>query len=56
MDNGEDVWVRYAPLIKSLYQEERKTLSQVKAILENEHGFPKTPYVIFSPPRVDSRY
>lgn len=43
MDDSDDIWVRYAPLIKKLYQEERKTLSEVKVTLENDHGFPRTP-------------
>ncbi|KAI0407503.1 hypothetical protein F4802DRAFT_595317 [Xylaria palmicola] len=35
-----DVWTEKAAVIRQLYLHERKTLKQVKAILESEHGFP----------------
>jgi Clr5 domain len=38
-----EIWTSFAPLIKKLYQEERRTLKEVKTILEGEHAFPKTP-------------
>lgn len=43
MDGDENIWTRNASLIKRLYQGERKTLKQVKQILETDHGFPVTP-------------
>jgi hypothetical protein len=39
----EDPWVSNAPLIKKLYQDERRKLSDVKSIMEAEHGFPHHP-------------
>lgn len=48
MDDREDIWSRFSPLFKRLYQKERKTLKEVKTIVEGQHGFPKTPYVIKS--------
>jgi hypothetical protein len=39
----EDPWVTHASLIKKLYQDERRTLKEVKAILETDHGFPRRP-------------
>lgn len=39
----ESAWVTQAPLIQRLYQDERKTLKEVKDILEGEHGFPPNP-------------
>lgn len=42
--NEDDaIWRQNASTIRQLYQEERKTLKQVKAIMENEKGFPVTP-------------
>ncbi|KAI1427240.1 hypothetical protein F5Y12DRAFT_738004 [Xylaria sp. FL1777] len=40
---GDDVWTEHATLIRRLYISERKTLKQVKEILENQHGFPAFP-------------
>jgi hypothetical protein len=36
----DDRWVKNQALIKTLYQDEHKTLTEVKAILERDHGFP----------------
>ncbi|KAI0454065.1 hypothetical protein F5B21DRAFT_477277 [Xylaria acuta] len=38
-----DVWIRNAALIRQLYISERKTLKQVKEVLESQHGFPTFP-------------
>ncbi|KAI0805089.1 hypothetical protein GGR55DRAFT_656989 [Xylaria sp. FL0064] len=38
-----DVWTENAALIRELYISERKTLKQVKEILESQHGFPTFP-------------
>ncbi|GAW12868.1 hypothetical protein ANO14919_022390 [Xylariales sp. No.14919] len=38
-----DIWTDKAALIRRLYVRERKTLKQVKAILETEHEFPVHP-------------
>ncbi|KAI0863378.1 hypothetical protein F4860DRAFT_522071 [Xylaria cubensis] len=38
-----DVWITNATLIKQLYISERKTLKQVKELLEGHHGFPTFP-------------
>ncbi|KAI0420559.1 hypothetical protein F5X98DRAFT_371527 [Xylaria grammica] len=38
-----DIWTDKATLIRRLYVRERKTLKQVKAILETEHEFPVHP-------------
>ena len=39
----EDLWDQHAPLIRQLYEVERKTLKQVKDILETEYQFPNSP-------------
>ncbi|KAJ2979422.1 hypothetical protein NUW58_g7204 [Xylaria curta] len=39
----DDIWARNAILIRRLYISERKTLKQVKEVLENQHGFPSFP-------------
>ncbi|KAI0195633.1 hypothetical protein EV127DRAFT_466740 [Xylaria flabelliformis] len=38
-----DIWIRNAALIKQLYISERRTLKQVKELLEDQHGFPTFP-------------
>ncbi|KAI8953416.1 hypothetical protein F4801DRAFT_537545 [Xylaria longipes] len=38
-----DVWTQNAALIRQLYISERKTLKQVKEVLESQHGFPTFP-------------
>lgn len=43
MDTSRDIWVEYKPVIKRLYEGEEKTLKEVKAILEEQHGFPAAP-------------
>ncbi|KAI0423021.1 hypothetical protein F5X98DRAFT_369038 [Xylaria grammica] len=40
---GDSVWAENAILIRQLYISERKTLKQVKEILESQHGFPTFP-------------
>lgn len=35
-----DEWAQHEPIIRQLYEVERKTLKEVKSILEKEHGFP----------------
>uniref|UniRef100_A0A8H7K8Q2 Clr5 domain-containing protein n=1 Tax=Bionectria ochroleuca TaxID=29856 RepID=A0A8H7K8Q2_BIOOC len=37
-----DIFTQHRPLIKRLYQEERKSLKQVKEILESEYQFPES--------------
>lgn len=37
------LWRKNAAIIRQLYQDERKTLKEVKATMENEKGFPVTP-------------
>lgn len=39
----DDVWHRHEAQIKDLYQNKRKTLREVKRLME-ENGFPETPY------------
>ena len=39
----DDRWVKNQALIKILYQDERKTLTEVKQILERDHHFPDQP-------------
>jgi hypothetical protein len=46
MDSNQDIWLASKPLIKQLYEVERKTLKEVKFILEAEHGFPETSLVM----------
>lgn len=42
--NEEDtIWRQNASAIRQLYQEEKKTLKEVKTIMENDRGFPVTP-------------
>ncbi|CAG9942058.1 unnamed protein product [Clonostachys rosea f. rosea IK726] len=38
----DDIFTQHRPLIKRLYQEERKSLKQVKEILESEYQFPES--------------
>jgi hypothetical protein len=37
------LWRQNAFMIRQLYQDERKTLKEVKDIMETEKGFPVTP-------------
>ncbi|KAI0455274.1 hypothetical protein F5B21DRAFT_472580 [Xylaria acuta] len=39
----EDIWEQHRPTFQQLYQAQRRTLSEVKAIVERDHGFPATP-------------
>ncbi|KAI0859171.1 hypothetical protein F4860DRAFT_484118 [Xylaria cubensis] len=39
----EDVWEQHKSALQQLYQAQRKTLREVKAIMERDHGFPSTP-------------
>ncbi|KAF3062230.1 hypothetical protein GL218_03914 [Daldinia childiae] len=39
-DPDEWVWEQHRPTFLRLYQTERKTLKEVKEIMESEHGFP----------------
>lgn len=43
MEDSRDIWLDFKPIIKRLYEVERKTLTEVKKILEKQHGFPKKP-------------
>lgn len=43
MDVDGDIWTEFQPLVKRLYEVDRKTLRDVKTILEGQHGFPETP-------------
>ncbi|ROV94878.1 hypothetical protein VSDG_07108 [Cytospora chrysosperma] len=40
---GTDPWRQNERLIRKLYQDERKTLEQVKLTMETEYNFPKIP-------------
>ncbi|ROW10217.1 hypothetical protein VMCG_01753 [Cytospora schulzeri] len=40
---GTNPWSQNEHLIRRLYQDERKTLEQVKQIMETKHNFPKNP-------------
>ncbi|KAI2602244.1 hypothetical protein GGR54DRAFT_532103 [Hypoxylon sp. NC1633] len=42
-DPGDEIWEQNEPIIRQLYEGERKTLKQVKEIMEKEHGFPVIP-------------
>ncbi|KAI2627759.1 hypothetical protein GGR54DRAFT_590352 [Hypoxylon sp. NC1633] len=42
-DLGDEMWEKNKPVICQLFQVERKTLKQVKHIMETEHGFPTIP-------------
>ncbi|KAI7781017.1 hypothetical protein LA080_015360 [Diaporthe eres] len=46
-NEDDTIWRQNASLIRRLYQEERKTLKEVKAIMENEKAFPVTPLSIW---------
>lgn len=37
------IWRQNESIIRQLYQEDKKTLKEVKAIMENDKGFPVTP-------------
>lgn len=37
------VWRQNESIIRQLYQEDKETLKEVKAIMENDKGFPVTP-------------
>ncbi|KAG8161335.1 hypothetical protein KVR01_009599 [Diaporthe batatas] len=41
------IWRRHESTIRQLYQEDRKTLKEVKEIMENERGFPVTPISVW---------
>ncbi|VUC25943.1 unnamed protein product [Clonostachys rosea] len=43
----DDIFIQHRPLIQRLYQEERKTLKEVKIILERDHQFPSLPISIY---------
>lgn len=42
-DDEGDIWDRHQKLLQRLYETERKTLEDVKQIMEAEHGFPDIP-------------
>lgn len=42
-DALDDKWRGYEGVIHNLYEKERKSLKQVKHILETEYDFPQTP-------------
>lgn len=42
-NQDDTIWQQNASVIRQLYQEERKTLREVKSIMENDKGFPVTP-------------
>ncbi|KAL7627774.1 hypothetical protein AAE478_001969 [Parahypoxylon ruwenzoriense] len=44
-DQGGDMWERSKSTIRQLYENERKTLREVKTIMEAQYGFPVTPYL-----------
>lgn len=39
----DDIWQRHNVVIRDLYGKERKTLREVKHIMETEYGFPDLP-------------
>lgn len=41
--DGDNLWRQNERLIRGLYQDERKTLKEVKHTMETVHGFPKRP-------------
>lgn len=42
--NEDDaIWRQNASIIRQLYQDKRKTLKEVKTIMESEKGFPVMP-------------
>ncbi|CAG9983596.1 unnamed protein product [Clonostachys byssicola] len=43
----DDIFILHRPLIQRLYQKERKTLKEVKEILERDHQFPSLPISIY---------
>jgi hypothetical protein len=43
MDTSQDIWEDFKPVIQQLYEGQGKTLKEVKAILEGQHGFPVAP-------------
>ncbi|KAJ3571687.1 hypothetical protein NPX13_g5292 [Xylaria arbuscula] len=40
---GEDIWERHRPVLRQLYQVERKRLVDIKTIMERDYEFPTTP-------------
>lgn len=36
---ADEPWAHYMPIIRRLYFDERKSLKQVREIMEKEHGF-----------------
>lgn len=48
----DDIFTQQRPLIKRLYQEERKSLKQLKEILESEYQFPESSYGFMYPSHV----
>ncbi|KAL1872705.1 hypothetical protein Daus18300_004251 [Diaporthe australafricana] len=42
-NEDDEIWHQNAAIMRQLYQEERKTLKEVKAIMENEKASPTTP-------------
>ncbi|CAH0018189.1 unnamed protein product [Clonostachys rhizophaga] len=42
-----DIFTQHRPLIKRLYQEERKSLKQLKEILESEYQFPESSLSVY---------
>jgi hypothetical protein len=38
-----DAWSHHEALFKDLYQDQRKTLEEVKAIMERDYGFTSHP-------------
>ncbi len=43
LDPIGDLWTQHEPVIRRLYEVERKTLKEVKKMLEAEYNFPVTP-------------
>ncbi|KAI0889164.1 uncharacterized protein GGS22DRAFT_153316 [Annulohypoxylon maeteangense] len=42
-DSSGEIWEQNESIIRQLYETERKTLKEVKQVMESEHGFPITP-------------
>ncbi|KAI1103937.1 hypothetical protein F4804DRAFT_352514 [Jackrogersella minutella] len=42
-ESGGEIWKKNEFIIRKLYESERRTLKEVKQIMEKEHGFPVLP-------------
>ena len=37
-----DIWLQHESIIRKIYQDDDKTLKELKQIMEQQHGFPNT--------------